>query len=209
MKALPALCLALTLPASAAISIDGSFADWSAISPLATDPVDAAANPETDFLSVKVASDETYLYLYYQTSSSFDLNATGFRYNVMFDIDRNAVTGHKLFGASAGGFERLFQGATLYTFQGQDNTNEWNWAWSPTLGFGNTGNEAEFAIALADLGVTPGGTVDFIVFGDNTVADLVPDAFGSSVLSYTTVPEPGIALMSSLAALGILRRRAR
>lgn len=205
-KAIPFL-LAAILPASAAITVDGNFGDWSTVSTLVTDPADASGNPETDFLVAKMASDATNLYLYYQTSATFDLNAIGFRFNVLFDTDQTATTGFKLYGASAGGFEYLFQGATLYTFLGTDNTNEWSWGWSPTLAFGNSGNEAEFAISLTSLGLDPGDSVDFIIFGDNGTVDLVPDSYGSSVISYTTIPEPGAVLLGGLGVLVLFRRR--
>lgn len=202
------LCLiATTLPAFAAITIDGDFNDWSTISTLATDPVDAVANPETDFLTVKVASDATNLYLYYQTVAAFDLNANGWRYDVFIDTDQTPTTGFKLFSSSAGGFDFMFQGATIYDFAGTDNTNEWLWNWVAGVGFGNVGNEAEFAIPLASLGLGAGDSFDFIVFGDNASADLVPDAYGSSSLSYTIVPEPTTTMIGALGGLLLFRRR--
>ena len=204
---LPALLLATAFPAAAAITIDGSFGDWGTVSTLASDPADATGNPETDFLTVKVASDATNLYLYYQTGGAFDLNATGFRYNVFLDTDQTATTGHKLFSSSAGGFDMLFQGATLFDFAGADNTNQWNWSFTGGAAFGNSGNQAEFAIPLASLGLGAGDSLDFILFGDNTTSDLVPDNFGSSSLSYTVVPEPSAFLLGATGLLGLLRRR--
>lgn len=204
---LPALLLTAALPATAAVTIDGSFGDWGAVSTLASDPADATGNPDTDFLTIKVASDATNLYLYYQTGGAFDLNATGFRYNVFFDTDQTATTGHKLFSSSAGGFDMLFQGATLFDFAGTDNTNQWNWSFIGGAAFGNSGSEAEFAIPLASLGLGAGDSLDFILFGDNTNADLAPDAYGSSSLSYTIVPEPSAFLLGALGLLGLLPRR--
>lgn len=207
MKQHALFLLATALPAAAAITVDGNFSDWLTVSTLVTDPADAGDNPESDFLVGKAASDATNLYLYYQTSATFDLNAIGWRFNVLLDTDQTSTTGFKLYSASAGGFEFLFQGATLYTFQGTDNTNEWNWGWSPTLAFGNAGNEAEFAIPLTSLGLNPGDSVDFILFGENSTSDLVPDDYGSSVITYTIVPEPGVAALGGLGLLGLLRRR--
>lgn len=207
MKRHTLVLLATAIPASAAITVDGNFADWLTVSTLVTDPADAGANPESDFLVAKAASDSNNLYLYYQTSATFDLNAIGWRFNVFLDTDQTPNTGFKLYGASAGGFDFLFQGATLYTFQGTDNTNEWNWGWSPTLPFGNAGNEAEFAIPLASLGLSPGDSVDFIIFGDNGTSDFVPDNFGSSVITYALVPEPGALALGGIGMLAMLRRR--
>ena len=144
------------LSVTAAITVDGDFSDWASVSTLVTDPADAIGNPESDFLSAKASSDATNLYLYYQTSATFDLGAIGFRFNILLDTDQTPTTGFKLYGSSAGGFDYLFQGATLYTFAGTDNTNEWTWDWSPTLGFGNSGNEAEFAqAAIKGIPITP------------------------------------------------------
>ena len=202
------LCLIATIsPAFAAITIDGDFNDWSTISTLTTDPVDAVANPETDFVTVKVASDATNLYLYYQTAAAFDLNANGWRYDVFIDTDQSPTTGFKLYSSSAGGFDFMFQGATIYDFSGVDNTNEWAWIWVAGVGFGNVGNEAEFAIPLVSLGLGAGDSFDFIVFGDNTTADFVPDAFGSSSLSYTIIPEPTAAMIAAIGGLLLFRRR--
>ena len=207
MKSCVLFLFSSLLSVTAAITVDGDFSDWASVSTLVTDPADAIGNPESDFLSAKASSDATNLYLYYQTSATFDLGAIGFRFNILLDTDQTPTTGFKLYGSSAGGFDYLFQGATLYTFAGTDNTNEWIWDWSPTLGFGNSGNEAEFAISLASLGLSPGDSLDFLLFGDNTTVDLVPDAYGSSVITYTTIPEPGAALLGGVGLLCLLRRR--
>lgn len=71
------------------------------------------------------------------------------------------------------------------------------------------GNEAEFAIPLTSLGLAPGDAVDFILFGENAIIDLVPDNYTSSVITYTIVPEPTTPLLCGLGALAVLRRRKR
>lgn len=89
---------------------------------------------------------------------------------------------------------------------------------------GISGNTTTFSIALADLGLSAGQTIQFDVYatagggGDSAVDALglgTPSITtwggaydsGANTLSYTIVPEPGSLALIGLGALAVVRRR--
>ena len=80
------------------ISVDDSYADWTGIPVLDSDPLDSPGN--VDIKDIQIANDDTYLYLHisYWTPKSFNTYYS-------FDTDNNTATGFNIYGLGLVGSE--------------------------------------------------------------------------------------------------------
>ncbi|MGB1205485.1 MAG: T9SS type A sorting domain-containing protein [Chitinophagales bacterium] len=125
------------------IALDGQFDDWDNFQNTYNDtPNDGS---DIDFLSLEIANDQNYLYLFITTNDVFKLTEDNY-ISLYIDADNNFSTGYYINGIGAE-LEYYFgyRDGTFYV-----NNNEYNIYWSdiefhslPTV----TGNRFEIAIA--------------------------------------------------------------
>ena len=158
--------------------------DWLPIPFYLADPIDDAT-PELDYTGVQVAHDDTNVYLHFLLDvSEVPSMFYGFRHNMYLDVDQDRSTGfigddgvpETADGFLAIGAEYLFQGTSLFAFQGGANQELWSWAEvDSAFPFGNIAyddwpnNDIETLIPLASIGNPT--AFDFVINGANTVLE--------------------------------------
>lgn len=179
--------------------------DWAGLTAYPADP-DESQTP--DFNTLTIAHDSTYFHLHEVMHSSVGGFYSGNQIFV-FDTDRNRGTGYLGGGGTfAIGGDYLLSGNTLLQYAGSGT----DWAW---LGLGTISyddfptNDHEMSLTRASLG-NP-AAFDFIALNDYWGGgDVYPNGghggAAGAFYTYTTVPEPGTAL---LGCLGVFARRRR
>lgn len=116
------IALPLNLAAeSARIWADGEFPDWSQISTLHSDPAGDQLSGAIDFTVLKIANDEKYLFIYYQTGTEISLqNSSGI--HLYLDTDNNSQTGYSINGIGADLHYDFGQKYGTFYFNGQSIT---------------------------------------------------------------------------------------
>jgi hypothetical protein len=132
----------------ATVSIDGSFADWAEIPVVASDPADATG---VDYADIKVANDDSFIYVYMTLHSAADPFTVTSDYFV--DGDGNTATGFQVFGGLIGS-EILVQGADAFQ-EANGGFNEGTLAPGTVLQapFAVSATEFEFSIDRNAVGV--------------------------------------------------------
>lgn len=206
--------VAMTAPASAfykTINIDGAFGDWSDVPVVDADPAD---NPgSVDIGDIKVANDDYYLYIYYESLNSLSLSTF-----VTIDYDSNPATGYNIFGLGLAGVEAGWQNDYPFQLQSGVFNNGLGFAAGDFFGIGAAllapyGDfpEHELAIPLS-LKFSYGGFLpDAPVFDDANFDLLLWTDVGagdvSGKISYTlSTPEPTSA---AIALIGLVAAAAR
>jgi hypothetical protein len=166
-----------------AITIDGSFSDWSSVPVAHSDADDVADSAGPDWLDIKIAADATYLYLYFSTANTFNMDGSptyGFSQVLIFiDCDANALTGYDAGGGSFCGSELLANGANLF----KQATGVFNDGFISALDAAplTSISECEMRIPLSEIyTANPSATVITLTFLNDDVADYAPD-FGSAI----------------------------
>ena len=173
-------------------------------------PTDANESNPVDYASITVAHDDSNFYIRQQTYQTDAGGFLSFGEKLIIDTDRSRGTGYRgPNDAFAVGGEYMLEGATLYLYVGTGT--DWNWQWVGGVSFDDFPlNDHEMSFAKTAIG-SP-GSFDFIAITDFFGGgDAYPDsahggASGGSY-TYTTVPEPGVALLGGLGLLTLLRRR--
>ena len=91
------------------ITIDGNFADWVDVPLVASDP--SGDGTGVDFGEIKVANDDSYVYMYFKLHTAADPFTATTHYFV--DGDGTHATGFQVFGGLVGS-ELLVQGSSAY-----------------------------------------------------------------------------------------------
>jgi hypothetical protein len=157
------------------VVVDGAFADWAAVTPIGTDAAgDVSASDIVDWTDVRVLGRNGTLYLNYTSAKPIDLFNNGWRYGVLIDADNNNRSGYTNITGGVGA-EYLVEGATLYRYQGDGTT----WQWDPVtqLSAAVSGKSLELAVAASHLGISDSQfSVRLRLIGSNDVAwDLAPE----------------------------------
>ncbi|MCP4249201.1 MAG: hypothetical protein GY778_19325, partial [bacterium] len=171
------------------IAIDGSFADWANVPLASSDPADATG---VDYGDIKVANDDSYVYVYLKLHSSADPFTVSSHYFV--DGDNNAATGFLVFGGLIGS-ELLLQGADGFQ-EANGGFNEGTLAAGTVLQapFGVAGTEFEFSIDRNVVGVAA-PFLGLSLITANTIEFLFWDSTGGGTddtvqFTYTFASEP-------------------
>ncbi|HMP75152.1 MAG TPA: PEP-CTERM sorting domain-containing protein [Kiritimatiellia bacterium] len=203
------------------ITLDGSLADWDSGDVLYDDAEIADGDPEnSSYANVYVANNDVNLFIGLETKGSGggDIFNTYTR-NIYIDADMDGDTGFDS-GWMTGGYDYLVQyGAgggvySVFAFTGGDQT-AWSWNFVDTIAYSYGDSAIELAIPLAQVGLSGGDSarIEFHVTGAGVNTETWAHQSEASVETYTVavVPEPGTALLigGGLAALGMMRRRAR
>lgn len=129
------------------ITIDGSFDDWTGLTPVYTSSAPSGNTDAADFQSIYMYDDTNYYYFYVMLWTDIDASAGQFPYyvNMFFDTDNNPATGY-----SAIGSDMLIQSG--YSYQEKDGSfndgysiNGLNWLCLPA----SPGTNFEFRLSKA------------------------------------------------------------
>jgi hypothetical protein len=158
------------VPPNQGFTIDGSAADWSAVTPLMTGT--------TGVRSVSAVSDGAKLYLLVQ--------GTGLNVLEQFflDTDANPATGFAAAGwTGSSGAEYMLENANLYRHGGS------GWSWTPLgqVAFARNDTVVEAAIPISSLGLSPGRRLRIGFLKNNSATERLPAATGT----FPTITLPG------------------
>jgi hypothetical protein len=181
------------------ITIDGSFNDWTGLTPVYSSSSPSGNTDAADFEDIYMYNDANYYYFRVTLWTDIDPTAGQFPYfvNMFFDTDNNPSTGY-----SAIGSDLLVQSGYSYhesagNFTDALGINGLNWLCLPA----SPGTNFEFQMSLAttygptDLPLFTTNLVNFIFQGMTpgfVVENTVPP---SGVISYTNVIPPAVAAL--------------
>lgn len=143
--------------------VDGDLSDWSEYDSVISDTagdVPGSNNP-IDFISAAARYDEFAVYFAYENKNTPLSEIDEWSFNIYLDTDADPASG--LTDGMSIGSEYLLQGASLYQYNG-DGTS-WDWQY---LGDGIraiTGTTAEVSLYLSSIG-NP-ALIDYVLVGDN------------------------------------------
>ena len=185
--------------------------DWTSTTAFPTKPDQSNA---TDFQSITVAHDSTLFYVreqFYRTANSGFFTGNQI---LLFDTDQNRANGYTgPLGNYSVGAEYLLEGTNLFAFTGGVNQTAFSWNWLATVSYDDFPlNDHELSFSRSLLGSPTAfdliAITDYYGGGDLYPSSATGGASGG-YYTYTTVPEPGVALLGGLGLLVALRRRAR
>lgn len=192
----------------AGIEIDGDFDDWTSIvayDPDGMDP-DFAVQGAADWKSVKVADDDTTIYVQIETFSPYGYGAGGSSYRMLIDVDQSAETGVLFRAGADSGFDLAVEDGALGVFDSAGTLGSVVALTSATDGV----TLLEIAIPKAALTTGALSRFDFALLsvdgGAPPAFEFYPDVAGDAdprVFTYDlarAVPEPGLGLLLLLAA---------
>ena len=103
------------------IQADGNFGDWEPVEPLYTDASGDQLTGDLDFGTLKIANDEKYLFIYFETAAEISLQNDNYLH-LFLDTDNDENTGHHVNGIGAElDFTFGIRSGTFYT-QSQNYT---------------------------------------------------------------------------------------
>jgi len=179
------------------ITIDGSFDDWTGLTPVYSSASPSGNTDAADFQYIYVYNDANYYYIHVTLWTDIDPSAGQFPYyvNMFYDTDNNPSTGY-----SAIGSDMLVQSGYSYheaagSFTDALGINGLNWLSLPA----SPGTNFEFQMSLAATygpNNTPLFTTNIInfIFQGMTPGFVVENTVpASGVISYTNVTPPTVA----------------
>jgi hypothetical protein len=185
--------------------------DWSTTIAFPTDPDEGNA---TDFSSITVAHDSTSFFIreqLYRTSNSGFFAGNQI---LLLDTDQNRTTGYAgPSGIYATGSEYMLEGTSLFAFTGGGDQSAFSFSFLGTVSFDDFPlNDHELSFSRALIGSPT--SFDLMAISDYFGnADIYPDtALGAATggfYTYTTIPEPGAALLGCLGVLALFNRRSQ
>ena len=179
------------------ITIDGSFDDWTGVTPIYSTPAPSGNTDAADFEAIYVFDDANYYY--FRVTLWTDLNPTNGYFptyvNMFFDTDDNAGTGYAAFGS-----DMLIQSGSSYqekdgNFNDGFGINNLNWLCLPQA----PGTNFEFRVSKAATFGEDGTQVFTTNVFNFLFQGLYPSFLAANsappfgVLSYTSTTLPAVA----------------
>ncbi len=180
--------------------------DWDGLTAY---PADANESHTLDYHTITIAHDSTFFHIRQVMNSTASGFLTGDQLFVI-DTDQNRSTGYTGGGGTfAVGGEYLLTGNSLLKYIGSGT--DWLWDEPDIISYEDwPANDHE--MSLPRTWMDDPASFDFVVLTDFWGGgDAYPDGGqgggSGSFYTYTTIPEPGAALIGSLGMLALLRRR--
>ena len=181
------------------ITIDGSFSDWTGLTPVYTSAAPSGNTDAADFAAIYMYDDTNYYYFYVQLWTDIDPSAGQFPYyvNMFFDTDNNASTGYGSIGS-----EMLIQSG--FSHQEKDGNfndgyaiNSLNWLCLPAAPGTNFEFQMSKAATFGEDGtpVFTTNVLNFIFQGATPAFTIENEVPPSGELSYTNVPSVSLATL--------------
>jgi len=160
-----------------ALAIDGNFTDWDPVPLAYRDVLDAVGSDGPDWLDIKLANDNSSLFVLTTFAQASALNG---RYNIFIDVDQDPDTGFSSGSLSGLGADYLIQGTSLYSMA-TGTAFSTSFVTSLSAGANPAGDAVELSVGLSDLGVTnTGQSIGFVFINDGSPEDFAPD-FGTNI----------------------------
>jgi len=165
---------------SQTIRVDGTFDDWTGISPIYVDDLGDGQSNGIDIERIWMTNDQTHIYMRFQINREINLQDDN-EFSLYLDFDSDINTGFKINGIGAE--VRVFFGERLGILTQGDNTEVVNFVplvlfLAPTV----TGNEFEFAIRRSieesDIDLFANGEVQFRMEDNGFNGDDAPNDLG-------------------------------
>ncbi len=197
----------------ASITVDGSRADWSSVSPYSPDGVTSGATVDWNQIWVAHNTASSLLYFRYTTHNSpGSWSGQYWRYHLLIDADNNSGTGSTSDGGPISiGADYLLEGHYLYEW-----TGSWTliggWSVDASIPNSSAPQDIEFAIPGSAFGSywSPTWSFRWVARTQGGTWDYVPDSASSDWNEYSLVPEPATASLLAVGACVVfLRRRMR
>jgi hypothetical protein len=149
----------LVAPPQELVTVDGNLADWSAITPLATDRNETTlTNSPINIRKLYLANDTNKFFLAYENQNDITLN---WGYTTYLDTDATKSTGFNHWNVGA---DYVIQGNEIFKYAGTGN--DWAWTWVGSMESVVSGNVMEASFPKAALN-NPTGAIRVIFEGDN------------------------------------------
>lgn len=190
------------------IVVDGSFADWADVPVAMTDPSgDGGSGP--DLATLKIANDETNIYLYISYHTAINPNA-GPSVLLAFDTDMDVGTGFDVFGLGAVGSEAGWQNDFPFAQESfVFNSGVINGGAAQISPFNNVTTEQEYAIPLSAVYDSSGDPVftgdefRLLVYTDPTSVSEHMDPVEYKLAKLVEEPEFSEVALKSVVALQV------
>lgn len=180
--------------------------DWDGLTSYPADPNESLT---PDFQTITIAHDSLQFYFRQVMHSSVGGYFSGNQI-LMFDTDQNRSTGYiGAAGTFSAGAEYMLQGNSLVSYTGSGT--DWSWSLLAAASYDDfPTNDHEMSISRSSLGGAT--TFDFIAITDFWGGgDAYPDGgqsgSGGGYYTYTTIPEPGAAMLGGLGLWFMFSRR--
>ena len=183
------------------ITIDGSFNDWSGLTPVYTTSAPSGNTNAADFAAIYIYDDANYYYFLVTLWTDINANAGHFPsyVNMFFDTDNNPSTGYGAFGSDmliqSGYSYQQKDGGTGNGFVDAFGINNLNWLCLPAA----PGTNFEFRLSKAatfgedNTIVFSTNAFNFLFQGMNPSFNVENSAPQGGVLSYTNNPPLTVA----------------
>lgn len=172
----------------AAITLDGSMADWTVADVFYSDPEIADGAPlSSTYSSISVANDDTYLYIGLKLKAPSSINSN-WLHELYIDSDVNPTTGFNA-GWMSGGYDHLVQygsGGSVYSIYAFNGASQsaWSWDYKGTIGYSYNGDVIEWAIPRSVLGNTSIVRLEFHVSGGDVTTETWAHQIESDAKAY-------------------------
>ncbi len=176
---------------NAALSMDGSDADWQGLDKFTEDARDIAAAHKIDWLQASMAHSNSTLFVFYRNEGAVSLDDF-WAWLTLLDTDSNLSTGYRWNGT---GVDYMLEGPALFKYTGSG----YDWAWQEVarMNHGVGGGFVEIAIPRQQLG-NPQGDIGVFFMGMNQHLtsgpnDSYPEGEGANTFTYSlggTTPPP-------------------
>jgi len=178
------------------IVIGTDFSQWNDVPVFYTDATGDISEAAFDCKEVKIANNNSSLFINYSTVGNLEISSNGFAYHVFFDVDSSPTTGFTNTWFS-NGYDYMIEGATLYGYTGSGS----DWSWTNNYGLQNWGSITNlFQIGSAKSFFNT-NTIVFLDFGTNS-HDFIPDVESNAATYDFSPPQPPTGYYANISING-------